>query len=160
MRSRPLLPLLLALVVVLPLMADNTLRGRRLRPASTASAPSAPTATPVDTVRFPADTLVELSGYDKPLRSRRESLLVTNRLPSPLTSLVISITYRDLQGRELHSADVEVRSYIPAGSTRLVSFPSWDCQQSYYYHLGQRPRTSGVTPYTVSCVVKAVTTEQ
>ncbi|MCI9285566.1 MAG: hypothetical protein HFJ91_07195 [Muribaculaceae bacterium] len=155
-----LLPAMAAALYVSPAMADNTLRGHRLVPRvrpHTQSADQLPPQSP-DSILLPPDTLIELSGYDKPLRSRRETMLVTNRLGSHVTSLTVTITYLDLQGRQLHEATVDIPADIPPGATRMVSFPSWDRQLSYYYHLGQHPRTPNVTPYTVTCVVRSVTT--
>lgn len=130
------------------LRADNTLRGRRLRVV-----PAALDATPAasDTIFTPEGII--LSGYDKPLTASREAMLVTNRTDSEITGLHLIINYLDLSGRELHSAGVTIDTPIPAGATRRVTFPSWDSQKSYYYHLGKKPRTAHVTPYTVRCTV-------
>ncbi|MDE5751500.1 MAG: hypothetical protein K2H88_02555 [Duncaniella sp.] len=134
------------------LMADNTMRGKRLKvehPEHLRA--SADVTAGHDTVFHPSDGTVTLSGYDKPLNSSKETLLVTNRSDCHINGLRIAIRYLDLHGRELHSTEVELHSNIPAGATRKLQFPSWDIQRSYYYHLGKQPRTANVTPYTVKC---------
>lgn len=146
-----LLLLTIALAVILSLegvRGDNTLR-RNLKVAP--SAPSEREAVIPDTLRQPADII--LSGYDKPLTASREVLLVTNNSPRTITGLRVSITYLDLSGRELHTALVDLDIVVPPDATRRVTFPSWDTQKSFYYHLGKKPRTANVTPYSVNCRV-------
>lgn len=133
--------------------ADNTLR-RNLKvahPETLTAAPQAVPAVAADTIRQPADII--LSGYDKPLTASREVLLVTNNSSRTITGLRVAITYRDLSGRELHTAVVDLDIMVPPDATRRVTFPSWDTQKSFYYHLGKKPRTANVTPYSVNCRV-------
>lgn len=137
------------------MLPDNTRRRGKLTPV-----PPGEQAVATDTIIAPADTLVELSGYDKPLRSTRETMLVTNRLPRAITSLTLTITYLDLEGRELHQVTRTLNDYIPSGATRMVSFRSWDRQQSYWYHLGRPSRTPGTTPYTIRARVDSVMVEK
>lgn len=146
-----LLLLTIALAVILSpegVRGDNTLR-RNLKVAP--SAHSEREAVIPDTLRQPADII--LSGYDKPLTASREVLLVTNNSPRTITGLRVSITYLDLSGRELHTALVDLDIVVPPDATRRVTFPSWDTQKSFYYHLGKKPRTANVTPYSVNCRV-------
>ena len=147
-----LLPILLA---ALPLRADRTLRGRlRTDAAAMAGQPESDSARlRFDTIRTPRPEEVRLSGYDKPLASRVESLFVTNGLNRDICGLEIILTYTDLQGRTLHEATRRIRTDVPAGTTRRVQFPSWDTQNSFYYRHSRRPRTANVTPYDVTCRV-------
>lgn len=147
-----LLPILLA---ALPLRADRTLRGRlRTDAAAMTGQPVADSTTlRFDTIMAPRAEDIKLSGYDKPLASRVESLFVTNVLNRDICSLEITLTYTDMQGRTLHEATRRVRADVPAGTTRRVQFPSWDTQNSFYYRLSRRPRTANVTPYDVTCRV-------
>lgn len=152
----------LLLLTVLPLRADKTLRGK-LRPvAGSIHATSAQTSdsatSPFDTIAAPSPETVRLSGYDKPLGSRVESLFVSNRLDRDIIALEITLTYRDLQGRTLHETTRRVRADIPAAATRRIQFPSWDTQNSFYYRHSRRPRTANVTPYDVSCTVSRCVT--
>lgn len=152
----------LLLLTVLPLRADKTLRGK-LRPvAGSLRATSAQTSdsatSPFDTIAAPSPETVRLSGYDKPLGSRVESLFVSNRLDRDIIALEITLTYRDLQGRTLHETTRRVRADIPAAATRRIQFPSWDTQNSFYYRHSRRPRTANVTPYDVSCTVSRCVT--
>ena len=127
---------------------------RRGTPAKSVRTAERKDAVSFDTIRFssvtPHDSLLRLAGYDKPLRSRHETLHITN-LSETLIILAVGleIEYLDLQQRTLHSREAEVRATIPPLSTRLGRIPSWDVQQSFYFVGGQQPRTSNVTPYNV-----------
>lgn len=150
--------LLVAFALSRPARADNTLRGKLKAVADSVAPPGKKVVTPVvefDTITAPSDSLVRLSGYDKPLRSSVETLLVTNGFDRTLLQLTVSVTYFDLAGRELHERVVELHPVIPPGATRSVKFKSWDAQKSYYYYLGQRPKVDAVTPYKVHCTVNS-----
>lgn len=112
--------------------------------------------TPVETeVQLPADTFlipdsgaVMLYGYDKPLRSRRESVFVTNNSGRDINAISITTLYLDSKGRQFHKISRRIPTDIPAGETRRVEYTSWDTQQSFYYVGSKRSRTSGI-PYNV-----------
>ena len=151
--------LLLSLLPMLGASADNTLRGGRLRPAPKVltGGTTEYTATAADTLREPAREAVELSGYDKPLRSSRETFLLTNHTGRPIDRMAVTISYYDINGRQLHERCDTLPVSVPSEATRLVRLATWDTQRSYYYHLGQRPRTSNVTPYTIRARIGFVT---
>lgn len=107
--------------------------------------------TVADTLHGPITDSIYLAGYDKPLRSTRESLFVTNRSDRDIDGLVIETEYRDMAGRQLHKRTVTISCDIPAGETRRVDFRSWDRQQSFYYRLSPKPKRSQATPYDVTC---------
>lgn len=138
-----------------PARADNTLRGKRLT-LSTSSRDAiagikvSPITSP-DTLRHPSRDSIQASGYDKPLRTNRETLLITNATSRPLTGLALTLTYTDLQGRQLHQRTDTLHTDIPSGHTRMLRLATWDTQQSYYYHRSRRPRTANVTPYDITC---------
>ncbi len=147
--SAAILALLIA-ASALSAAADDT-RHSRSRMHSLLERPSAPSPAIVpDTLRLPSRDSISLAGYDKPLRTTHETLLVTNSTTRKLTGLCITVTYLDMQGRQLHRRTDTLTVSIPPAETRLLRFPSWDRQQSYYYHLGPAPRSSRFTPYTVS----------
>lgn len=125
--------------------ADNTLR-RHTR-VDLAPDANADTIT-CDTVVATAGQIT-VSGYDKPLRSYGESFFVTNATRQRLSAVILDIQYLDLQGRQLHNRRATVAADIPAGETRRVDISSWDKRQTFYYHLGPKPRTRGVTPFAV-----------
>ncbi len=113
-----------------------------------------PAAAVADTAADPAlvDSIV-LSGYDKPLRSRSESLFVTNASARRLVSIRIILTYFDLDGREIHQAVIDRGVDLPAGATRQINFSSWDRQMSFVFHASRRsPRSRGI-PYTVAATI-------
>lgn len=119
---------------------------RRLPPASRRTAAA---AEPCDTVRDRHITdSVTVAGFDKPLRSVRESMFVTNRTPDSITGLGIEISYYDTQHRLLHRADHTVSCDIPAGETRRIEVRSFDRAGSFHYRLSPLPRgTRAATPF-------------
>jgi hypothetical protein len=115
-----------------------------------------------DTVRGDALALMlNVTGYEKPLRSRHETMLLTNR-DSTLTISTVSldIEYSDMQGRTLHRRTVDAAITLPPLSTRLLDVKSWDVNQLFYYHLNVPKRISTqATPYRVSITPIGVTTQ-
>lgn len=93
---------------------------------------------------------VTLAGYEKPLRSSTETLLVTSLLDSAtIEELNLRLDYTDMQGRMLHSREVTLTTDIPPGETRQCAFPAWDRQHTYYYRLNQAPKRAQGTPFDV-----------
>ena len=109
---------------------------------------------PCDTVVSPRAHTVDVNGYDKPLRSRRESFFVTNNSDSTVCGLAFTVTYYDTQHRQLHVAKKNMIVDIPPSETRQISYRSWDEQQSFYYVRSTVPsRVSQATPYEVAISV-------
>lgn len=145
---------LLLLSAALTAHADNTLRGKlKVNPQITITPDTLETTRQFDTIAPITRTDVRLSGYDKPLNSHKETLIVSNRLNRNITALKIRLIYKDTTGRTLHETEREIRTDIPAGATRLIQFPSWDKQNTYFYIKGRRPRIANVTPFDVTCTV-------
>lgn len=102
-----------------------------------------------DTVK--CDSLIVLSGYEKALRSSRESLLITNLHSDTIAGIGITIEYLDTRGRQLHKRSVTIPTEIPPTETRMCAFESWDKQKVWYYTLSAPARTSApATPYNVA----------
>lgn len=99
---------------------------------------------------------VEFSGYDKTATSNKETVCITNNTAQTLYSSQLEITYLDMQGRMLHKRSVDIRTEIPAGETRTVSFRHYDAQQSLYYHRSKPPRTHGI-PYDIRISLLSLT---
>lgn len=130
---------------------QRTTRGnvsRRSLPAETAAAPT-------DTFFIPDSCEVSLYGYDKPLRSRRETVFVTNMTERNITGVSVTTQYVDGKGRRFHETKRRIKVAVPAGGTRKADYPSWDTQQSFYYIGSRRQRTQG-TPYSVRQSVDTV----
>lgn len=144
----------------LALHSDNTIRGKRLKVAPDAVLQHSSLGEPLDTLREPSAASVSVSGYDKPLRTPRETMLVTNSTGSEIRTLALTVTYLDMQGRQLHRRTDTIPAIIPSGETRMIHLSTWDTQHSYYYHLGRHPRTANVTPYDVRCDVLFVLTHK
>ena len=139
----------LAFTLVAPMLVAQRTTRANLRPAQPQTAESSEAPAPYALVTPGVETL-RVSGYDKPLRSRRETFFVTNHAESEAVRLALTIEYLDASGRQLHKRSAAVDCEIPAGETRNLSLPSWDKQQSFYYtHSTVPTRTEQATPYDV-----------
>jgi len=103
-----------------------------------------------------ADTVarasIAVSGYEKTLKSTKESLLATNQGTDTVAVIGITIDYLDMEGRQLHRRALRLTSADPMapGQTRQFEFKSWDAQRVWYYRLSEPARTKGqATPYDV-----------
>ncbi len=92
---------------------------------------------------------IRFSGYDKPINAKKETFHLSNSTSRNLKKVGIRVTYLDLNGRMLHMRETEAECDIPTGETRLVSIPTWDRQNTFYYYLGPEPRRVA-TPYKTS----------
>lgn len=101
----------------------------------------------------PSPGMIRLTGYDKPLRSYRESIYVSNPSRRTLRYINLEITYFDEAGQQMHRRDVKLNITIPPGETRQLTFPSWDKQRNMYYIKSGKPRTSDGTPYSISAKI-------
>lgn len=108
-----------------------------------------------DTIVMPDTSMIRLYGYDKPLRSSRETVFITNLTDRDINSLSLTTQYIDSKGRQFHEVTRRIDVDIPAGSTRKTDYPSWDKQQSFYYIGSKRSRSAGV-PYHVCQSVDTV----
>lgn len=132
-----------------PSMAQRTTRpGLKLGQSLTAPAPS-----PSDTISASA---IRISGYEKTLKSAKESLLCTNLGADTISAIEITIEYLDTQGRQIHKRDVRLNpaSPLPPGQTRMLEFKSWDSQRVWHYRLSPPSSPKGqATPYDVKVSV-------
>ena len=110
-----------------------------------------PEAERLDTVWAPPVDSLRVSGFEKTLRSKKESLYLTNRTGQTIAGLGLDIRYMDSQGRTLHERTREMTVTIAPDQTVMVDFPSFDTQGLYYYYLSPLPpRTTDATPFKVS----------
>jgi len=108
-------------------------------------------ATAYDTIATAGDTTAfSFSGYEKLLRSTKESLFVTSHCDSTVDRLLLEIVYLDMKRRMLHSRTAVVDIELPSGETRKVDIPSWDAQKAFYYYRSPKPKRGHATPYKVS----------
>lgn len=106
----------------------------------------------LDTVVAPV-ALVAVAGYEKPLRSRRETIHVTNLdTIRPLRLLSLDISYLDIDGNQLHQRKIDLECDIPPHATKMIDFRSWDVQNRFYYSGGPRPRVAAY-PFTINLKV-------
>lgn len=107
-----------------------------------------------EAIANPEAHLIDINGYDKPLRSRRETFFATNNGAQSVGAIAFTIRYYDNQRRMLHSASHNVKTDIPAGETRQISIPSWDQQFAFYYIRSSVPNgANAVTPYDVTVTI-------
>lgn len=111
---------------------------------------------PYDTI-VPALGTVRISGFEKTIRSRKESFFMTNNSVDTLQSVHLDIEYRDTRGRQLHKRTLWIEVAVPPGQTRRCDIPSWDRQQTFYYKIHPRPRRNDAVPFDVSISVAEVT---
>ena len=143
-------------LMALTAYAQTTTR-HGLKPKNDAVEAAASASALIDTVANPAAHTVDINGYDKPLRSRRETFFVTNNGGRPTSSLAVTITYYDSSRRQLHSRHASLPLVIPVGETRQASLKSWDEQLSFYYLRSAVPsRAEQATPYDVKISVDTI----
>lgn len=141
---------LLLLSAVMASAQRTTRRPLRAKPAAVAVDTAGRCM--VDTVAFPGDRVV-VSGYEKPLRSIRETLHVTNAdTARVLVSVMLEIAYIDVDGNRMHSRAVDLNCDIYPGATKMLAFRSWDVQNRFFFAEGPRPRTTAY-PYTIGLKV-------
>lgn len=145
--------LLTALVAVAVATAQRTTR-KGLKAAPTAAVEETAAGVSYDTIVAPEPSAFDINGYDKPLRSRRETFFATNNSGRHLDAMAFTIRYYDNKRRMLHSASHRLPLDIPAGETRQVSIRSWDPQFNFYYIRSAVPqRATQATPYDVTITV-------
>lgn len=148
---------LIYILLIVSMTAMIAVAGRRDRTTRHARAAAADALTAIHTDTI-ADPDIRLSGYDKPATASREAIHVTNLTDRHITGLTVDIRYIDAQGRTLHTATVSLACDLPPGETDLVTWPSWDRQQSFYYTLSRKPSGRRMaTPYSIEAkVVNAI----
>ncbi len=151
MKILALLPAL-ALLATAATARQNTTQ--RLKVNATQANSGVAASVYTDTIVSPAPHTVDINGYDKPLRSRREVFFVTNNATDTVAEIAYTINYYDTQRRMLHSISDRTPVEIPRGETRQVSKKSWDPQFNFYYVRSTAPqRTEKATPYEVTITV-------
>lgn len=101
--------------------------------------------------------MVSYSRYDKPLRSRYETVFVSNHTDSFITSLKLHIRYSDMRDNVVHEVTRNITCELLPRSTRHVSFLSWDKQLTHYYYNTEKPSRAKGTPYKVALRTEEIT---
>lgn len=112
-----------------------------------------------DTLKNASATVVEISGYDKPLSSHLETFFATNKGDLTIKAINITLNYFDRKNRQLHSVTKTIDCSIPPGETRQISTSSWDKQKSFYYYRSAKPRRQA-TPYSVTHTINFIVLHQ
>ncbi len=110
-----------------------------------------------DTITNINDSILKISGYDKPLNSYKESFFATNNSNDTIIHIQLTFNYFDSQKRQLHSATKNINCTIPPGETRQLSISSWDKQKAFFYYRSPQPRRQA-TPYSVTHSIDFVVT--
>lgn len=125
--------------------AQHTTRGRLKRPVRTEC---------YDTIKVTADncadSLIRITGYEKPLQASRETVFLRNDSQSFLESIQLEITYKTIDGKELHKRTITLSAQIQPDERRMLTFKSWDINRLFYYHLNVPNTSKQATPYTVT----------
>lgn len=141
--------LLAAIAIAICGTAQRTTRSG-LRPKAHAAESAAAVTLVYDTIVSPGSDIIDVKGYDKPLRSRRETFFATNNGSVPVRRMAFTISYYDIDRHLLHRASHNVEADIPAGEQRMVGVRSWDVQQAFYYtRTTVDHKSSKASPYDV-----------
>ncbi len=140
---------LTALACGIAAQAQQTTR-KRLKKSERVEAVSTVTVAYDTIAGTEAETMAQITGYEKPLRASRETFMLRNLSAKRLVEGEFELTYYDMKGNMLHRRTVRTRLDIPAGERRMVSLRPWDVNRMFYYHLNRPQRTSAqATPYAV-----------
>ena len=145
---------LIIIAAVMTIFSLSARQNRYTRPYPVAQDAPADT-TAVDTIAAPQ---IALAGYDKPVDASRETIIATNNTGRDIIAVTLSIHYLDHAGNVIHSATVDIPTFMSPGETMMLSWPSWDKNRTYYYAHGRQPSVRRhAHPYTVRAeAVKAV----
>lgn len=151
---RTLLCILAAALLAMPLCGHVTKTTRPLRrPVAAKALDDTVTALQYDTL-LPTREQVVVKGYDKPRRSTRETMFVTNATDRRIHAVALTLDYTDMDGRQLHRRHLRHNIDIPPGETRQLNVRTWDVQNAFYYYRTAAGRgRSAATPYRVTCHV-------
>ncbi len=148
-----LIILITMIAAVLPAASKRT--GLKLKTTKGGKEPIAKVDMPVeakgDTIIFGHEVSfrsISFSGFDKPAASDKETFLILNHNPLPLTGLKIQISYFTASGELLHRRLIDVSIDVPPGERRLAEVKSFDTQHSYIYRESIASRRPAV-PFTV-----------
>ena len=148
---------LIALTMAVAASAQNYRRPTPNKPARHAVAAQT-VEIQCDTVANPPADSVVVTGFDKQLRSKRETMFVSNHTARTITSITLRIDYFDMAGHQLHSATHSTSVDLPPGQTRQIEVPAFDRTDRFYYHLSPAPtRAQQATPFTVTVTVLQIT---
>lgn len=147
--------ILIAVLATATVFAQRTTRPKLTAASNGSTSLSGTTAQPYSL--NPDVDSFRIAGYDKPLRSRRETFFASNYTSGTVGKVAVTITYLDENGRMLHSRQIAIPCEIPTEETRNLSIPSWDEQQSFYYIRSTVPtRVAQATPYDVTIAVDTI----
>lgn len=110
-----------------------------------------------DSIRFFDQILpnIRFYGFDKTVGSSFESFFIINGLDSVIDAMVVTITYFDMKGRQLHKNNVKIDCQIPPHQTLRTDIKSWDTQKSFYFHQSVKPKRQA-TPFDVKIELQGI----
>lgn len=98
---------------------------------------------------------IKISDYDKPTSSDVETMLVKNNTDKKTWGIELKITYKDIEGNQIHERREIVGEGIEPGKRMMVTLRSWDKQKSYHYYKSRKAKRAS-TPYNVEIKVANV----
>lgn len=111
-----------------------------------------------DTVAAPPADSIAVDGFEKPIRSMRESMTIHNNTSRTVEAVELDLVYTDTGGRMIHRARHTVSAAVPPGESRRIDVPTFDSSATFYYRHSKRPRyTSHATPFDVDVTVIYIT---
>lgn len=147
----------LLMLMVVCFLASAAIEAQRTSRRPLKVTPEPMTGQPTDTLVGMASDSVVLAGFDKPLRSRKETFFVTNNSSRTIEEMALTLNYFDSKGLQLHHRHLRLKRFIEPGSTVNVQIPTWDRQQSFYYVRSEVPkRVEQATPFDVRIAVDTV----
>lgn len=74
-------------------------------------------------------------GFEKPLASKKESLIVQNRTRETVTRIILRLVYKTPQDEMLDYREIVLDEEILPGMTKKFTIDSFDENRQYYYYL-------------------------
>lgn len=84
---------------------------------------------------IPFDQAIMILGFEKPLASKKESLIVQNRTQETVTRIILRLVYKTPQDEMLDYREIVLDEEILPGMTKKFTIDSFDENRQYYYYL-------------------------
>ena len=149
-RNRSIVATIITIIMMIGLATPSVMAQRTTRRGLRAESIENQQKSNIDTIAItPTTHNIKISGYDKPLRSSKETFFISNHTAYNILGIRLNIEYIDLKGRTLHQNQHHISLSIPTGATRQAFIKSWDVQKSFYYKHSSKPRIADGTPYDI-----------
>ena len=89
----------------------------------------------VEERKIPFEQAIMILGFEKPLSSHKESLIVQNRTQETVTRIILRLVYKTPQDEMLDYREIVLDEEILPGMTKKFTIDSFDENRQYYYYL-------------------------